>query len=124
MDDVDALNQTMNEERFQPQVTMEQPEAEMTPVTSLGQHQDAGTTSQDTALTQAMRRNLDALDGHPAPRQRTTDPLASVVEGQQFSKVHRWHAFVAGRTEKKYKKKVAKTGAGRELHYDKEDTSV
>lgn len=33
----------------------------------------------------------------------------------EFSKVHRWHAFVASRTEKMYKKKVAKKGAGREL---------
>lgn len=42
----------------------------------------------------------------------------------EFSKVHRWHAFVASRTEKKYKKKVAKKGAGRALRYEKEDAAV
>lgn len=42
----------------------------------------------------------------------------------EFSKVHRWHAFVASRTKKKYKKKVAKKGAGRELRYEKEDAAV
>ena len=97
-----------------------QPESEISPGVSR-QSTMPEDSQQDTELTSSLRRSPDQLDGHP------TRHANAVV----FSEDKRW-AFVLQRQEgvvhkkaKTYRKKnVKKAGAGRELHYEKEQIEV
>ena len=89
--------------------TSSQPEPETPPVTSVsnieqGHSMPSSLAPTATPLTQALRRDPDMLDGS-FPNRR---PHASS------------DAFLAGKSEKKYKKKTQKAGAGRELCFVKE----
>ena len=64
---------------------------------------------ENAGLTQALRRSAEALDGIHSSRQR---PEADS------------DAFLANKTERKYKKKTQKQGAGMELHFAKESEEI
>ena len=64
---------------------------------------------ENAGLTQALRRSAEALDGIHSSRQR---PAADS------------DAFLANKTERKYKKKTQKQGAGMELHFAKESEEI
>ena len=86
-----------------------QPEAEITPAPSISTHPTSGAApsniinEQVTPLTQSLRQSPDRLDGIF----RRREPSAS-------------DSFLANKTERKYKKKTQKVGAGRELNFSKE----
>ena len=88
-----------------------QPEAEITPAPSISTHPTSGAASssvineQATPLTQSLRQSPDRLGGIS----RRREPSAS-------------DSFLPNKTERKYKKKTQKVGAGRELNYSKEST--
>ena len=97
--------------------SLPQPEPEVAPRESLRHPEREATSSsvraghaeqmEQTSLTQALRRSAETLDGI-FPRQRTQDS----------------DAFLATKTERKYKKKTQKAGAGMELHYAKETEEI
>ena len=86
-----------------------QPEAEITPAPSISTHPTSGAApsniinEQVAPLTQSLRQSPDRLDGIF----RRREPSASDI-------------FLANKTERKYKKKTQKVGAGRELTFSKE----
>ena len=84
-----------------------QPESEMTP--QISPHDQAlDPPPVTTTLTQALRRSPDALDGLSSQRP-TSDTFM---------------AFLASKTERKYKKTTQKVGAGMELFFSKQPTEV
>ena len=95
-----------------------QPEREATPELRAPQPTNATPESSTmTPLTQALRRDLGALDGLPARRQ------AQFSEEMDETP---WQCFVLSRQVKKYKnqKRNQKVGAGRELVFSKETPEV
>ena len=92
-------------------VTGGQLEPGVTPAPSTSQpiaSSEAPNTEEATALTQAMRRSLDQLDGHFSRRPPTSN------------------SFLARRADakRKFKKNPQKAGAGREFHYERETPEV
>ena len=75
--------------------------------------------SQPTQLTQALRGSPDRLDGF-SPHQNSRANFAEEIQSKRF-------AFLASRQNKqvkKYRKKTVKTGAGREINYEKADQDM
>ena len=94
-----------------------QPEPEFTP--QVTQLQDTLMPSQ---LTQALRRDPDALDGLPrGHHQGEVDDEALMTLEQRKEKRKTSDSFLVMKTEKKYRKKTQKVGAGMELNYERED---
>lgn len=102
---------------------IEQPEAELTPLPS----SSAGIPPM-TQLTAALRRSPDKLDGLHASMQVSIQELQELegpaTEGAVSSKRDAAFAFMVSRGQKKFKKKVQKTGAGREVSYEKAEPEI
>ena len=106
-----------------------------------------------TPLQEAMRRSVDQVDGHPRSRSPSVlvrqtatgsrEPLPQPPPGLMATAFPEYRnevqerknrelknqakkvlAFLGTRTERKYKKKVVKQGAGREVNYQKADPEL